>query len=121
MATIRKILGSIALIAPVLVSAQERVLTPDDVKETWVGKAAIGITTTGTPVELRLQADGTASVVAGAMVDSGTWRLFEKGFFTTWKKIRANQERCFSGVVKDSEVTVFNPDGSSAGKYTEFK
>lgn len=121
MAKVRQILALITLLAPVLASAQERALTPDDVKETWVGKVAIGITTSGTPVELRLQTDGNASVVAGTTVDSGTWRLFEKGFCTTWKKIRTNQERCFSGVVKDSVVTVFNPDGSAAGKYTEFK
>ena len=121
MATVLQTLSSIALLAPILVFAQERALTPEEVKESWVGKIAIGITTTGTPVELRLQADGSASVVAGATVDSGTWRPFDKGFCTTWKKIRANQERCFTGVVKDSTVTVFNPDGSSAGKYTEFK
>lgn len=121
MANIRHILGLVALLAPVLVSAQERALTPDEVKEMWVGKVAIGVTTMGAPVELRLQADGTASVVAGATVDSGTWRPFDKGFCTTWKKIRANQERCFTGVVKDSVTTVFNPDGSAAGKYTDFK
>lgn len=121
MATVRQILSSIALLAPVLVSAQERALTPDDVKATWVGKVVIGSTTAGAPVELRLQADGTASVVAGTTVDSGTWRPSENGFCTTWKKIRANQERCFSGVIQDSGVSIFNPDGSAAGKYTEFK
>ena len=79
MATILHSLACIALLTPLLASAQERPLTPDDVSATWVNKVAIGTTTTGTPVELRLQADGTAAVVAGATVDSGTWRLFESG------------------------------------------
>ena len=121
MTTIRHHLACIALLTPLLASAQERALTPDDISATWVNQAAIGTTTTGTPVELRLQADGAASMVVGATVYSGTWQLFEKGFCTTWKKIRANQERCYSGVVKDSVVTIFNPDGSPAGKYTEFR
>lgn len=110
-----------AMLLPFAVSAQDIQLAPEVVNSTWVGRAAIGTTASGVPVELRLLADGTATVTAGSTSDSGTWRTFEKGFCTTWKKIRANQERCFTGLVKGSTTTVFNPDGSTAGQYTEFK
>lgn len=114
-------LAVIVLLTATVASAQERKLTPDDVKEKWVGRVAIGSTSTGTPVELKLQPDGSASVVAGSTSDIGTWRLSEQGFCTTWKKIRANQERCFTGIVQGSTVKVFNPDGSAAGQYSEFR
>ena len=113
--------AAVVLLAPVVAFAQERPLTPDEVKEKWVGKVAIGSTTTGTPVELRLLPDGSASVVAGSTSDTGTWRPSQQGFCTTWKKIRAGQERCFTGVVQGTTVKVFNPDGSAAGQYSEFR
>lgn len=121
MPSILRNLATIVLLAPMVVSAQERPLTPDEVKEKWVGKVAIGSTATGMPVELKLQPDGSASIVAGNTSDTGTWRLPEQGFCTTWKKIRAGQERCFTGVVQGSTVKVFNPDGSVAGQYSEFR
>ena len=110
-----------SILLPLTAAAQEAQLTPEAVNSIWVGRIAIGTTTKGTPVELRLRADGTASVVAGSTADTGTWRTFEKGFCTTWKTIRSNQERCFTGVTKGSITTMFNPDGSNAGQYTEFK
>lgn len=115
------LISIISLLAPLAAFAQERPLTPQDIKDKWVGKVAVGSTTNGMPVELKLQAEGLAAVVAGPTSDTGTWRLTEQGFCTTWKKIRSNQERCFTGVVQGSTTKVFNPDGSSAGQYTEFK
>ena len=121
MLSILKNLAAIVLFPPIVASSQERPLTPDDVKNQWVGKVVVGSTTSGTPVELKLQPDGSASVVAGKTSDTGTWRPFEQGFCTTWKKIRASEERCFTGIVQGSTVKVFNPDGSAAGQYSEFR
>lgn len=121
MQSIRHVLVACALGAALPAAAQERPLTPDDVASGWVGKTGFGTTANGAKVELRLLADGTASVIAGSTADTGSWRLSDKGFCTTWKSIRAGQERCFTGVVKGSAVHVFNPDGSFAGQYTEFK
>jgi hypothetical protein len=121
MPNIFRSLTTIALFAPMVASSQERPLTQDDVKDKWVGKVVTGSTASGVPVELRLQPDGSASVVAGKTSDAGTWRPFAQGFCTTWKKIRANEERCFTGIVQGTTVKVFNPDGSAAGQYTEFR
>ncbi len=121
MPKILTLITGVFLLAPLAVLAQERPLTPQDIKDKWVGKVAVGSTTTGMPVELKLQAEGVAAIVAGPTADMGSWRLSEQGFCTTWKKIRPNQERCYTGVVQGSTTKVFNPDGSSAGQYTEFK
>lgn len=114
-------IAALGLFASAAVGAQERPLTADDVKDRWVGKAAIGSTTAGMAVELRLLADGSAAIVAGSTSDTGTWRLTPQGFCTTWKIIRAGQERCFTGIVQGTAVKVFNPDGSAAGQYSEFR
>jgi hypothetical protein len=121
MRSLQMTLAALAAVVPLYVFAQDAQLTPEEVKAKWVGRTAIGSTASGVPVELRLSPDGTASIVAGTTTDSGTWRTFEKGFCTTWKKIRADQERCFTGVTKGTVTTLFNPDGTTAGQYTEFK
>ena len=118
----RKLVTWAALIsATSFAIAQDRPLTPRDVADSWVEKTAIGATGSGARVELRLKADGSASVVAGSTSDTGTWRLSETGFCTTWKTIRSGQERCFTGTIQGTAVRVFNPDGLYAGQYTEFK
>ena len=101
--------------------AQEQSVSPREIQDTWVGKTLIGTTGNGTPATLKLQTDGTASISAGSTNDAGTWRLSEQGYCTTWKNIRSGQERCFSVRRVGAKITVFNPDGSVSGQFTEIK
>lgn len=39
--------------------------------------------------------DGTV-IIAGGLNDSGHWRLWDKGYCTTWNRMRAGAERCFT-------------------------
>ena len=103
------------------VNAQEQPVMPKEIQDTWVSKSLIGTTANGAPLTLKLQPDGTASVAAGATNDTGTWRLSEQGYCTTWKNIRAGQERCFTVRRVGARMTVFNPDGSVSGQLTEVK
>ncbi|MEO8305656.1 MAG: hypothetical protein ABI724_16210 [Betaproteobacteria bacterium] len=70
---------------------------------------------------MKLLADGTAQLSAGRTNDSGTWRLSDTGYCTTWKTIRAGQERCFSASKSGDRITVLDPDGSVSGYFTEIK
>lgn len=101
--------------------AQEQPVTPKEIQDDWVSKTLTGTTANGAPATLKLQPDGTASVAAGPTNDTGTWRLSEQGYCTTWKKIRAGQERCFTVRRVGTKMTVFNPDGSVSGQFTEVK
>lgn len=102
-------------------SAQDQPVTPKEIQDTWVGRTLSGSTASGAPAIVKLQADGSASVSAGSTYDTGTWRLSEQGYCTTWNRIRAGQERCFSAQRNGSKVTVLNPDGSVSGYFTEIK
>jgi hypothetical protein len=101
--------------------AQEQPVMPKEIQDTWVSKTLVGTTANGAPVTLRLQPDGTSSVAAGSTNDTGTWRLSEQGYCTTWKNIRAGQEHCFTVRRVGAKMTVFNPDGSLSGQFTEIR
>jgi len=101
--------------------AQEQTVTAKEIQDTWVGKTLVGTTANGAPATLKLRTDGGASVSAGATNDTGTWRLSDQGYCTTWKNIRSGQERCFTVRRADTKMTVFNPDGSVSGQFTEIK
>ena len=101
--------------------AQEQPVTPKEIQETWVSKTLVGTTAAGAPATMRLQPDGTASLTAGRTNDTGTWRLSDEGYCTTWKNIRAGQERCFSVRRVGTGMRVFNPDGSLSGQFTEIR
>jgi hypothetical protein len=112
-----------ALFATVLTPAyaQEQLVTPKEIQDTWVSKTLVGKTASGEAVTLRLQPDGTASVSAGSTNDTGAWRLSEQGYCTTWKNLRSGQERCFTVRRVGATMKVFNPDGSMNGEFTELK
>ena len=112
-----------ALLATVLIpaQAQEQPVTPKEIQDTWVGRTMVGTTASGAPATVRLQADGAASLAAGSTNDTGTWRLSEQGYCTTWNRIRAGQERCFTVRRIGATMSVFNPDGSLSGQFTEIK
>ena len=99
--------------------AQEQLVLPKEIQDTWVSRTLIGTTANGARATLRLQPDGTASLAAGSTSDTGSWRLSEQGYCTTWKNIRAGQERCFTVRRVGAKMTVFNPDGSLSGQFTQ--
>ena len=74
----------------------------------------------GKTIELKLNVDGSAEL-GGSLSDTGTWRLSDKGYCATWKKIRAGQERCFTVVRKGSDMQVFNPDASLNSTVTQIR
>ena len=104
--------------------AQDTAMTPQEIQATWAGKtvsAKIGAgPSVGKVVELELKADGSAQL-GGALLDNGAWRLSDKGYCATWKKIRAGQEGCFTVVRKGSRLQVFNPDSSLNSIVTAIK
>jgi len=96
-------------------------VTAAEIQETWVGRTLVGTTASGAPATVKLAADGSASVTAGSTSDAGTWRSSERGYCTTWKNIRGGQERCFTVTRAGAKMTVFNPDGSVSGYFTDIR
>jgi hypothetical protein len=112
----------LVLATPGLVAlGQDQDFTSRDIQETWVGKALVGTTASGGDVTIRLNVDGTASVKAGATEDTGTWRISDTGYCTTWRKIRSGRETCFTAKRSPTRVVILNPDGSVSGYITEAK
>jgi hypothetical protein len=101
--------------------AQDGPVSANEIQGSWVGKDLIGTTASGARASMRLEADGKASISAGNTNDVGTWRTSENGYCTTWKSIRAGQERCFTVVRAGSAFRVMNPDGSLSGQFTAIK
>jgi len=106
---------------PLPSAAQSEAVTPKQIEETWVGKTLIGKTAAGAPATVKLLSDGTAQLITGNTNDSGTWRLSDTGYCTTWKTVRPGQERCFTASKSADRITVLNPDGSLSGYFTEIK
>lgn len=101
--------------------AQSTPVSAKEIQDTWVGKELSGTTASGAKATMRLESDGKASVTAGNASDTGTWRLSEAGYCTTWKTIRAGQERCFTVVRDGAAFKVMNPDGSLSGQFSSIK
>ncbi len=104
--------------------AQDVALTPQEIQAAWVAKTVVGTLAAGSlagkSIDFNLNPDGSATL-AGALSDSGTWRLSEQGYCVTWKRIRAGQERCFTVVRKGAEQQVLNPDGSVSTTITQIR
>ena len=92
--------------------AQDVQYPPDDIKAKWAGHKIFARTANGQLTDLELNADGTASVAVGNFADTGTWRLWEKGYCAKWQKIRGGQEACLTVVRRGSDIVVLNPDGT---------
>jgi len=103
------------------VPAQDGPVSPREISETWVGKELTGTTASGARAALKLEQDGRASVSAGNATDTGTWRASETGYCTTWRTIRAGQERCFTVFRDGGRLKVLNPDGSLSGYFDPVK
>jgi len=92
-------------------SFAEENYNPEQIKTLLSDKKLIIENEKGGLFDMQMNSDFTAHTTA-AGGDVGNWRLSEKGFCMTWKKIRANTERCFR-VSKDGfNHYIINPDGS---------
>ncbi|MCW5658471.1 MAG: hypothetical protein KIT60_12270 [Burkholderiaceae bacterium] len=120
---IQAVVAALALIAVPHGSAlaQDGPIPAKEIQDTWVGKDLSGTTTSGAKASMRLEPDGKASVSAGSTSDTGTWRLSENGYCTTWKTIRSGQERCFTVIRAGASFRVMNPDGSLSGQFNAVK
>lgn len=101
--------------------AQDGPVSGQEIQQGWVGKELTGTTAAGARVFLKLDADGNASLTAGNTSDTGTWRAAENGYCTSWRTIRAGQERCVTVTRSGSIFKVTNPDGSLGGYFTSIK
>lgn len=101
--------------------AQDGPVSGKEIQETWVGKELLGTTASGAKVSMKIDANGKAALSAGNTSDTGTWRLTEQGYCTTWSTIRAGQERCFTVTRSGSVFKVLNPDGSLSGSFHSIK
>lgn len=116
-----RLVAVLCLLSASLAIAQEQAVTAKEIQDEWVGKTLVGATPSGAPVTMAFLANGTVSLTAGSTSDTGTWRVVENGYCTTWKTIRAGQERCFTARRAGTKITVSNPDGSVSGYFTGFK
>ncbi len=104
-----------------LALAQDGPVPAKEIQDTWVSRELTGTTALGAKATMRLEPDGKASVIAGNTSDTGTWRISESGYCTTWKTIRAGQERCFTVVRAGATFKVMNIDGSLSGQFNAMK
>lgn len=108
------ILLALSSLLPMAASAQA--VSPKEIEESWVDKSLRGSTAAGRTFVMKLQRGGVISISGDAANDTGSWRLSESGYCTTWKTIRAGQERCFTARrAANGDITVYNPDGSTSG------
>lgn len=111
---LRVLLLGLLVAVPSLALAQA--VSPKEIQETWVGKSLQGATGAGRSFTMKMQADGVITISGDAANDTGTWRLSDDGYCTTWKTIRAGTERCFTvRKLGNGEIRVNNPDGSVSG------
>lgn len=113
--------ASMLVLVCLVAYAQEQPITPQDIQANWLGKTLVGTTATGAPATMKLDKDGTATLTAGKTNDTGNWRLSDAGYCTTWKTVRAGQERCFTARRAGEKITVLNPDGSVSGHFNEIR
>jgi hypothetical protein len=102
-------------------AAQDGPVSGKEIQETWVGKELLGTTANGAKVVMKLEANGKAALTAGNTSDTGTWRVADQGYCTTWATIRAGAERCFTVARAGGQFKVFNPDGSLSGSFHSIK
>jgi len=97
-------------------------LSPQDIKDTWVGKTLTGSSNNGVSFELKLAADGSSNIVFPNLSDTGTWRLSDDGYCATWKVIRKGAEACFTAVrFRNGEIKVMGVGGSASGYITKIE
>lgn len=93
-------------------AAQDAVpVGPDEVKKELVGKTWRVELPDGQAAVEEFRADGTVEI-NGGLNDVGTWRLWEKGYCTQWRRMRNGAERCFTlDRTRDGHYRIYKPNG----------
>ena len=110
----------LVLLAAGAAHAQPAPVAPAEIRDQWAGRTLAGRTPTGAAVAMTFGADGKATL-SGAASDAGTWRVSDEGYCTTWLRIRAGQERCFTARRAGGRIEVLNPDGSLSGTFDDLR
>ena len=103
--------------------AQQKIgaLGPDDVTKELAGKTWVVKLPDGSPATEWFNTDGTVRI-AGGLMDEGDWRLWEKGYCTTWRRMRFGVERCFTlKRMPDRRVEIYKPSGKVSMTIVGFK
>ena len=79
--------GFCLLAGPLAGADAPREVGPEEFRRDLVGKVWKVELPDGDSATERVNADGTATI-SGAIEDSGTWRLSDTGFCTTWTRMR---------------------------------
>jgi hypothetical protein len=91
---------------------KSRVLGPDDVTKELAGKTWVVELSDGSPATEWFNKDGTVRITGGRE-DEGHWRLWEKGYCTTWRQMRSGAERCFTlQRMPDGRIEIYKPNGT---------
>jgi uncharacterized membrane protein len=112
----RVILIAALLALPFAVQAQDKPLTPAEIKAAWIGKKLFARAANGNMLDLHMNSDGSAALTVGNFSDTGTWRLSDSGYCATWKRLREGKEACFTAVRRGSSVYILNADQSINGE-----
>jgi hypothetical protein len=102
--------------------AEDARMTPDEIKNAWVGKKLLLEVPTNLTLsqyvhaDLYLKTDGSVDLEGNGWGHRGKWRLSDDGYCTTYKTLRNGQERCFTVVKNGSTASIVNPDRSVASR-----
>jgi hypothetical protein len=100
------------LLAGAAALAQDAVpVGPEEVKRALVGRTWDVELPDGSSAVEEFRADGTVEI-NGGLNDVGTWRLWERGYCTTWRRMRNGAERCFTlDRTPEGHYRIYKPDG----------
>jgi hypothetical protein len=110
--TVCALLTVLLAVAPSSWAQQKsRVLGPDDVTNQLAGKTWVVELSDGSPATEWFNQDGTVRITGGRE-DEGHWRLWEKGYCTTWRQMRSGAERCLTlQRMPDGRIEIYKPNG----------
>lgn len=97
------------------------VVGPDEVQRELVGKTWNVELPDGQSATENFYADGTVDI-HGGLNDVGKWRLWEKGYCTSWSRMRKGAERCFTlDRTAEGHYRIYKPDGDISMTILGFK
>jgi hypothetical protein len=102
-------------------AAGATVIGPDEVQRELVGKTWNVELPDGQSATENFYADGTVDI-HGGLNDVGKWRLWEKGYCTSWSRMRKGAERCFTlDRTAEGHYRIYKPDGDISMTILGFK
>jgi hypothetical protein len=110
-------IAAAALLAAACATTQEQgkqaavPVGPEEVQRELVGRTWTVMLPDGQPATEHFNANGTVDI-RGGLNDNGHWRLWEKGYCTSWARMRIGAERCFTiERTADGQYRIYKPDG----------